>query len=298
MAALNGRQTMVISGVEFRPAANYSIAARSWNAQITLGITTQTAATMSTTYSANFTSPPTIVLPYTNVTGPAGQGAGSTVPNAWLWKFPFKSIFPYSAAQGSLCWQWQHNNAATVVGTFMDSMNFTFTGGATVLPNFGTGCTATGKSAPAAASLTIAGSNITAALSNGASSAAAFLAIGLSRATTSIGWCAPLYTAPLILVGGATDAGGTWNAGSAPTSVLTAAAYAEIYTQYAFADSGLSSGIGLSDLAGVGTAANGAKYATRVYTINTAGNGGENAVSGSKSSGTGQFALVTGFTIL
>ncbi|MCA8956218.1 MAG: hypothetical protein KDC87_09090, partial [Planctomycetes bacterium] len=39
MAALNGRQTMVISGVEFRPAANYSIAARSWNAQITLGIT-------------------------------------------------------------------------------------------------------------------------------------------------------------------------------------------------------------------------------------------------------------------
>ncbi|MCB9868823.1 MAG: hypothetical protein H6837_03145 [Planctomycetes bacterium] len=295
MAALNGRQPMVLNGMEFRPSSTFSIPARSWNAQITLGITTQTAATMSTTYSANFTSTPTIVLPYTNLSGAAGKGVGSTVPNAWLWRFPFTTIFPYVAAQGNLCWEWRHNNAPSVTSSPLDAMSSSFSGSPTVTSNYGTGCTATGRSSPASASLTIAGGNITAALTDGASSAAAFLAIGLNRSTTSIGWCAPLYTAPVILVGGATDAAGAWTAGTAPTSILTAPSYAEIYTQYAFADAGLSSGIGLSDLAGVGTAANGGQYCARLYTINTAGNGGETATSGAK---TAQYGLVTGFTTL
>ncbi|MCA8954630.1 MAG: hypothetical protein KDC87_01070 [Planctomycetes bacterium] len=294
MAALNGRQPMVLNGMEFRPAATFNIPARSWNAQITLGVTTQTAATMSTTYASNFTSTPTIVLPYTNLSGAAGKGVGSTVPNAWLWRFPFTTIFPYVAAQGNLCWEWRHNNATATV-TPLDAMSSSYAGSPTVTSNFGTGCTATGRSSPASASLTIAGGNITAALKDGASSAAAFLAIGLVRSNTSIGWCAPLYTAPAILVGGSTDAAGAWTAGTAPTSVLTAPSYAEIYTQYAFADAGLSSGIGLSDLAGVGTAANGGLYCARLYTINTSGNGGETATTGTKTS---QYGLVTGFTTL
>lgn len=292
LAALNGGAPMVISGMHFRPARTFTIPARSWECQITLSVTSTTAATMSTTYSANLGPTPKIVVPYTRFSLPAGRGTNSN-PNPPLWKFPFKNIFPYFSVTGNLCWDWRQRNAGTRTTSPMDAVRGTL-GAVMAAPNFGTGCTATGRSAAAKANVNVAGGNITMGLTNGAASAAAFLAIGLRRVPVSIGWCAPIYTTPQILIGGTTDAGGSWRAATTPSSVLTITPYTEVYAQFAFADAGLAAGLGLSDLGIVTSPPNGGSYVSRVWTIGST-NGSETATTGSIGR---NYGLVTMFTVL
>jgi hypothetical protein len=243
-------------------------------------MTSTTAATASATFSANLGPNPKVVIPYTRFSTPAGAGTGGN-PNAPLFNFPFANIFPYFAIpNNNLCWDWRQRNAGSNTSTPMDAVSGNAAlGSVLVPPGFGTGCTATGRSSAAAANVALSGPNVTVGLSDGASSASAILAIGLTRSTFGVGWCTDLYTNPLVLLAGSTDSSGTWNAGTVPTTALTFAPYAEIYAQFAFTDAGLPAGLGLSDLGTVTSPSNGGKYVTRVFSIGSA-NGNETATSG------------------
>ena len=129
-------------------------------------------------------------------------------------------------------------------------------------------------------------------LTNGRANSATFLAFGTARTSQAL-WCGTLYVVPAIVVGGSTDASGTWAAATVPSSVLSFSPYAEAYLQYAFADAGLASGIGLSNLAVGGAPANGKRYIERLWNI-SGSNGAESATTGSKANN----GLVTTFTTL
>jgi hypothetical protein len=289
MAALRGGQSMILSGMEFRPAKSYAIAARSFDVQITLSATSTTAATMSTTFSANFGPNPTIVLPYTNMNLAAGQGTNGN-PNATLWKFPFKSIFIYAPSSGNLLWDWRHKNSTSNTNAFFDYVASNPT--ALTLGSAGKGCTATGQSGPATSTIATSGSNLVATLTNGRASSAALLVFGRLRTQLLLG-CTNLYVLPEVLVAGSTDGSGTWNAVTSPSSVLAVMPYREAFVQYAFADSGLPGGFGLSNYAVGGAPANGSRYIERLWNV-SASNGSETATTGSKANN----GLVTTFTIL
>jgi hypothetical protein len=279
MAALNGGQSVILTGMQFRPAQAYTITARTLEAQITLSATTKTAATMSTTFSANFGSKSTVVLPYTKVALPAGKGINGN-PNAILWKFPFKTIYPYSHKNGNLLWDWRHKNSTSGTSAFFDFVSNIPT--TATIASVGTGCTATGQTSPATASIVTSGSNYVARLSNARANSPAFAAVGLTRAPRSL-WCGTLYIVPLIVLGGTTDATGTWDVATAPTSVLLGSkSYSEAFMQYAFADAGVAGGIGLSNYAVAAPPAHGKKYIERLWRVSGT-NGAETATTGSKS---------------
>jgi hypothetical protein len=292
MAALNGGSVMIMTHIGFRPAATYAIAARQWDVQISLSSTSVNASAASTTFSANVTSTPTVVLPYTTLNAPAGQGVGSAVPNPILWSFPFKTIYFYTPTPGNnLLWEWQSKNA-TSTSTPMDACSGTTSPAPRTGPNVGTGCTATGMSSPAQAQATISGSTASLALANGAASAKALLLVGAQRNTLAGPWCSSLQVNPLAAVAGTTDSTGAWKALS--TSSLPTGFYWEAFCQFAFADKGLSGGFGLSDMATFAGAGNVGKYVTRVYSLSSTSQGYENNTSGSMSK---SFGLVTMFTI-
>ena len=287
MAALNGGNAAILTGMQFRPARSYTIAARTFEVQITLSETSTTAANMSSTFSANFGTKSTTVLPYTKFSLPSGAGTNSS-PNAILWKFPFKTIYPYNHKNGNLLWDWRHKNSTSTTNAFFDFVSGVPT--AHTIASVGTGCTATGQTNPATASLVTSGSNYVARLSNARASSAAFAAVGIARTSQSI-WCGTLYVVPLLVVGGTTNSSGTWDAASAPTSILNRTTYREAFLQFAFADAGVPGGIGLSNYAVGAPPAHGAKYVKRLWNV-SASNGAESATSGS----TGSNGLITTFT--
>jgi hypothetical protein len=212
------------------------------------------------------------------------------VPNALLWRIPFKSFFIYDSNQGNLCWQWQHRNATTGSSP-MDAVSSSFQGINAVAPNSGMGCTATGMSTASSTNFQIAAGNVSVALANGAPTASSILWLGLNRIEVNLGWCTPLYVNPIVQVGGSTNATGAWQAGVAPIAVLALPNYFELHAQFAYLDAGLTGGIGLSDLGTVTGIPHGGRYSARLYSQNN----GENAVTGSKTSG---FGVITTFSRL
>lgn len=293
MRALNGGNAMVMVGLGFRPAASYTIAARTWDVQLSMSPTTVSSAAMSNTFSANVTSTPTVVLPYTTVNAPSGAGAGTTVPNKLLWDFPFKQLYIYSPSSGNLLWEWQSKNS-TYSFTFMDACQKPPANGTARTANLGTGCTATGKSSSAQAQALISSTTASLSLINAPANAQALLWIGVNRRTlTGAGWCGSLYLSPLIAVGGTTDSSGTWSAASVAAASLNTTPYWEAFGQFGFADKSLPGGFGLSDMAAFAGPANHATYVSRLWLVHTA-NGHENDPTGSLGLNTG---LVSMFTI-
>ncbi|MCB9888967.1 MAG: hypothetical protein H6836_05270 [Planctomycetes bacterium] len=277
--ALNGRRPFLASGLHLRPASTYQIPARVWDVELTLGATSKTAATMSTSFAANFTATPTTVLPMQSVSLPAGVGVGGN-PNPPLWIIPFKQVFSYSTAGGGLCWEWRHKNGKDNSLAPMDAVTFVFAGAPSVLPQFGAGCTANGRTRPARSDAVIAAGQLTAGLVDGPSSAAVVAVLGLSRADLAVaGWCEKVYPTPSITLAGATDPAGRFALGSVPVANLQIAPYFEVYIQYGFADPTLPNGIGLSSLGTVATPPNGGSLVSRLYSVGTT-NGNENATSG------------------
>jgi hypothetical protein len=291
VGALNARLPLVMTGMEFRPANSYVIAARQFDVQITLSVTSVSAATMTTTFTANFGPASSVVLPYTTMNLPAGAGVGAN-PNPPLWKFPFKSVFVYAPATGNLCWDWRHRNSNNYINTFIDYVAGQ-PSGVPVTNSLGTGCTATGQSAPARANFGISGANLVASLANGTASASVILGIGLVRSPVAL-FCGTLHFAPLIVVGGTTDVTGAWGAGSFPTTVLNVQPYTEVFMQYGFADAGLPGGVGLSNLAVGAAPANRGKHVSRVWALGQSA-GFETATVGFLGLNNG---LVSMFTIL
>jgi len=294
MGALNGGGALIMVGLGFRPNGTQTIAARTWDVQLSLSPTTVSAAAMSATFSANVTTTPTVVLPYTKVNAPSGKGTGTTVPNTILWDFPFKSLFIYSPAAGrNLLWEWQSKNS-TFAYTFMDACQKPTSTSSATTASLGTGCTATGRSSPAQAQAMISTSTASLSLVNAAASAQALLWIGIRRSTVSApGWCSSLYLSPLVSVGGTTDSNGTWNAASVPAATLNTTPYWEAFGQFGFADKGLAGGFGLSDMAVFAAPCHYGTYLSRLWFLSGA-NGGESATTGALGPNTG---LVSMFTI-
>jgi len=290
MASLNGGSVMIMTHIGFRPQGTRTIAARQWDLQITLSPTTVNAASMSTTFSANVTTTPTVVMPYIKTNAPTGTGTSTTVPNKVLWSFPFKQLFIYSPGPGkNLLWEWQSKNS-TSASTFMDACSGT-TSPAPRAANFGSGCTATGKSSPTQAQAIVSGGTGSLSLINAPASAQSLLWVGVRRTNiTGPGWCSSLYVNPLLAVAGSTDSTGTWKVVS--TASLKTTAYWEAFAQFGFADKGLVGGFGLSDMAVFAGPPNVGKYASRLWRLG--GNGSENATTGSRGL---NYAVVTIFTI-
>lgn len=291
MMALNGGGVLVMTHMGFRPAATFNIPAKQWDVQITLSPTAIPASQASTSFSANVTSTPTVVLPYTTLKAPGGIGAGGS-PNPILWSFPFR--IPYIYAPGpnrNLLWEWQHKNGGAAATTPMDACSGTVRPAPKAGPNAGQGCTATGKTSPAQAQATVSGSTASLSLVNAAASANALLWVGVRRTTLSGPWCSSLYLNPLVAVAGTTNSAGTWNAAS--TSSLSTTVYWEAFAQFAFADSGLPGGFGLSDMAAFAGPANRGHYVMRLYALG-ATNGTENATTGSRGL---SYGVITMFTI-
>jgi len=294
MMSLHGGGVQIMTHIGFRPASSYNIPARQWDLQISLSPTTVNAASMSTTFSANATTTPTAVLPYTTTKAPAGKGLGTAVPNKILWSFPFKQLFIYTPGPGrNLLWEWQSKNGTSYTSTPMDACSGT-TRPATRTANLGSGCTPTGKTMPAQAQALIAGGTASLSLINAPASTQALLWVGVRRASlTGPGWCGSLYLNPLVAVAGNTNSGGTWNAASVPAASLPATRYWEAFAQFGFADKGLVGGFGLSDMAVFAGPANRGHYASRLWKLgNTSGN--ENATTGSRGV---RYGVVTMFTI-
>jgi len=250
---------------------------------------------MSTTFSSNATTTPTVVLPYTKFNTPAGKGVGTAVPNKILWNFPFKQLFIYTPGPGkNLLWEWQSKNGNAYALTFMDACNKPPVTASARAANLGNGCTATGKSSPAKAQALISSTNASLSLVNAPATAQALLWIGIRRtAVTGPGWCSSLFVNPLVVVAGTTDSTGTWKAASVPAASLNTKPYWEAFSQFGFADKGLVGGFGLSDMAAFAGPGHYGTYLSRVWSLASA-NGGENAATGSAGPNTG---LVTLFTI-
>ncbi|MCA8957416.1 MAG: hypothetical protein KDC87_15175 [Planctomycetes bacterium] len=295
VAATNGRRPLVIRGISFRPGGISPIVARQWDVQLTLGHTSVSSATITNSFTANFTTTPTLVLPYKSVSVPAAPAGSTTAANPIAWTIPFAAVFPYVPALGNLCWEWQSKNATSTT-TFMDASKLPTAEAPQIAPAYGTGCTASGRSQPAAATLAPVASNFEASLTNGPANAGAILWVGLRRDETTVpGWCAPFYLLPSIAVSGSTDSTGTWKAGSVPVVSLHVTPYAEVYLQFGFADSTLPGGVGLSNLGIITTRPNQASYVTRMASSITSGQGYENATTGTVYANSG---LVTIFEIL
>lgn len=291
LTVLNGRNPLLINGMSFRASLTRTIAARSWELQVSLGHTTVGSQAMTNAFASNFTATPTQVLPYTRVNVVGGRGITTTGPNPPLWNIPFKSLFIYLPARGNLCWEWQHRNSTGTSGTYMDACSRSFRRGPEVGLSYGAGCTANGQTSPAKAVFSPNGANFDLSLTNAAANSTAIAWVGFTRTQVNLpGWCAPLYVQPLVRVTGTTDATGSWKVGSASAASLRITPYFEIYTQFGFVDGSLPAGVGLSDCGVLAGPGNGGSYVSRLWY-----NGNTTQTTGSIGRG---FGLVTMFKIL
>ena len=280
-----------IKAISFRIPTGGSLAARTLDAQVTMGTTAVTAKTATTTFASNLGPSPQVVLPYTSLNLP--QVSSTTTPNPQSWFFPFQVPYLYIVVQGNLCYELRMKNLSAMGGSFD-----TVSGSTARLETFlGTGCTATGQSSASgigARSVSMTTGSYVNRLDRGAVSAPAAMFIGDTKQQTTIpGLCGALETIPLVTLNGSTDATGTWN-----NSLVLGSLYGfpkmTIYAQFAWLDAGLPFGFGLSNCSPITLPP---PTQTRIWAGNSSsGQGNENATSGNRETGY-QYALVMGFDI-
>ena len=283
----------LIRGLSFRANAGHSLGARTLDTQITLGITSVTAATATATFASNLGGSPSVTLPYTSVNLPSVSSVSTPNPQAWF--FPFAAPFVYVISQGNLCWELRYRNSTSSATAPNDACSGAPTG-ASFMPLLGAGCTATGRSLPATIavrSLDVATGTFVNRLENAASSAAATLILGGARSQLTLpGLCAPLETPPLVMLNGTTDQSGTWNH-SIVLGNLTQFGRGTVYTQFVFADAGLPYGFGLSTCSPVTLPGASTFASVRIWAVpSSSGQGNENATTGSMDR---NYGLVVGF---
>ena len=294
LAAVFPVPVAIIKGLSFRKDASSSVGltARTMDAQITLGATSVTASTMSGTFANNLGANPTLVLPYTNLSFPALLNVSTPNPQAWF--YPFATPFPYLMTLGNLCWELRIKNSSSNVAGYNDAIS------STAVPLFGsflgTGCLATGQTSSSrigARSLDFATGTLLHALEYARASSPAALCLGASAQVITVpGLCASFQTLPLLTLNGTTDAVGTWNSSVTFGSLLPYPA-AKLFVQFAFLDTGLTHGFGVSPCSPITLPAPGAGSASRVWaTTSGSGQGNETATTGTLGAG---YCLVTGF---
>jgi hypothetical protein len=275
-----------IKGMGFRPANSTKVLGRSWDMRLTMSHTSVAAAASNRTFTTNLGSTRTIVF-----------GTATTWPK-FTWKdftmsgttpaftIPFNTPFVYLSSLGNLCWEWRWKNATLADRPRMDASNGLTQKGAT-LASVGTGCTATGKTSPATATMAAVPfgtrayqHNLQIALTNGANNANAMLVLGASNTTAAIGWCAPIIT-PLLLMPVTTGSTGSFQLKES-LAKLSGMAPFNLYAQFGFTDTGLPAQVGLSNVAGYTTpSVPGAHGIARWFAFNLTANGAELATTGS-----------------
>jgi hypothetical protein len=250
--------TLSIKGLGMRPAGNRTVRGRSWEMRLSCGHTSLTSRAPSTTFSTNLGATPTIVFGTASTWKKFSWPDFTTSGTTPAFTIPFASSYIYIAPLGNFCFEWRHKNGSITTTMPMDASSGTRNKG-TSLPSTGTGCTATGKTGPATATMTSVRPttsnyqhDLEIALNNAAPNANAFLAFSLANSTTPVGnWCAPVVN-PLLLANVGTNGSGSFKF-TGDIAQLAGTPPMNIYTQFAFADSGLPSGIGLSNVAGFRT---------------------------------------------
>ena len=283
----------LIKGISFRKDSGLtsSITARTMDVQITCGLTTVSAGTTTTTFATNLGGAPVVVLPYTTINLPALSNV--SVPNPQGWLFPFTTVFPYASAGGNLCFELRFKNSTTVASAPCDAV----TASASYPALIGTGCVATGQTTAAtigSRSLTMSTGSWTNRLDRGAATASAVMVVGAVQQSFNLGFCATLETVPLVSVGGTTLATGQWSNTLVLGSLLGFPPIT-IYAQFAWLDTGLPLGLGLSPCGATTLPPSNYVNVSRVwFGASSSGQGNETALTGS----TGlYFGLVTGFDV-
>ncbi len=277
---------VTIKGMGFRPATSVKVLGRSWDMRLTMSHTKVSAAASSTAFSKNLGTTNTMVFG-TPTTWPTFTWKDFTMSGTTpAFTIPFKTPYIYLSSLGNLCWEWRWKNATVADFPAMDASSGLRQTGAT-LASVGTGCTATGKTGPATATLKAVSfggrsyqSNLEVALTNAANSANAILALSASNTTAAIGWCAPVIT-PLVLLPVTTNSTGSFQLKQS-LATLSGSASFNLYAQFGFTDAGLPAQIGLSDVAGYTTpSVPGAHGIARWFAYDRTANGAELATTGS-----------------
>ncbi|MHC4815577.1 MAG: hypothetical protein ACYTKC_18085 [Planctomycetota bacterium] len=288
-----------MKGLAMRPHATKTLTGRSWDMRITLSHTKKTAATASSTFSANLVGTSTTVVfgtptTFSRFSWNTVTGTGPVNPPAFT--IPFSSPYTYIPSLGNLCWEWRHKNATTNQNNSVDA-TFGATQRGTILAKVGRGCTVRGNTAPATPIISIVGSgnasySFRSVLVNATTNSNAIMALGVTPKTQNLGWCTAVELVPAAFIYGKTDAGGSWTF-YAPLSLLAGAPALNVYVQYVFDDPSQTAGLGLSDMAGYKTAnVPGAHAVCRIYTPGSAANGSELLSSGTVSR---NYGLVVGW---
>lgn len=280
---------LTMKGMGFRPAGNRTVTGRSWDMRLILSHTNVTAANPSPNFSTNLGSVSTTIV-YGSATSWPTFTWQSFTTNGFTPAFtiPFKSPYIYLSGLGNLCWEWRHKNGTSNVGMAMDA-TFAINQKGTTLSSTGTGCTATGKTGSATATMMSVQTTTSAyqrhleiRLSNAANNANSMMALSMSNATGAIGWCAPVVT-PLILLPMKTDSTGSFLLKENLVRLSGSSTFS-VYTQFGFSDTGLPGALGLSNVAGFRTpAVPGAHGMCRVYRYDRSANGAETALTGTGS---------------
>ena len=287
---------VVIKSISFRKGtgATAGLSARTMDVQLTLGATPVTAATATATFASNFGPSTTVVLPYTNLSLPTQTNVSTPNPQSWF--FPFATPFTYIIVLGNLCWEMRTKNCSLRTPGYNDAHQGTVQSlfGALI----GSGCVATGQTAAASVGTrsldVITGAFVHQLLRGSAAMPAAMILGAVPQALTLPGLCSSLQTIPITNFSGNTDATGSWNLTLGFGSLLPYPG-AKFYTQFAFVDSGLPYGFGLSPCSPITLPTPGPQGATRIYVSPSGGGqGSETATVGTLSQG---YMLITGFEI-
>lgn len=289
MANVIGAGSRLLTGMVFRKDGTNTgtVAARTLTVSISVGHTAVNSAGMTTGFTANTTTALQVALPTTTLNLPALNQIAT--PNPAGWTIPWTTPFAYVATPGNnLLWEWRHTSSARGGGALDAASSST----ATVNPNEGTGCVASGQSSPASISLSalvMSTQSYQQTLSRGAAARPAVFLLGVQRGTFTLpGACASLRTAPLIDAPGSTDGAGTW-ALNLPTPDLRGTPSVELLGQFVFLDSGYAVGLALSDMSSIVTPVAGAHRLSSTWHDSDA----------AATTGNGlalRFGLVTGFT--
>lgn len=257
----SGGKSLTIKGLSFRKSVGSTPwQPRTMEVQLTMGTTTVTLdnAYRNRNFAGNFSSTPTTVLPFTKISIPFLRDTGSPNPPSLV--LPFKNKFSWENKAGNnLIWEWRLKNNTSSTPMFADAVYYNSgtswgTSWGCRSPAEGKACTATGRTSPANASTTLVGSspiNRSFTLADVQPDQPALLFVGVTRQKTTLpGLCSSLELAPVFAVAGRTSSLGSWSflvpypaqsnfQGRPPTQLLF---------QYAFGDSGLPTGLGLSNM--------------------------------------------------
>lgn len=283
----------LIRGISFRVNGGSTLGARTMDAQVTLGVTTVTAATATATFAANLGPNPTVTRPYAQVNLPAVSSTSTPNPQAWF--FPFATPFVYTTSQGNLCWELRFRNSSSTASATADAVN-TASGAADFLPLFGGGCTASGQAQPATIgvrSLDVGTGVFVHRLERAAPSSPATLFLGAQPQQLALpGMCAGLETPPLVLFSGTTDATGAWQH-TMTLGNLAAFPRGRVYAQFVFADGSLPYGLGVSPCSAATLPGTSTFACVRIYAVpSQSGQGNETATTGTVGR---NYGLVVGF---